>query len=228
MKPKELAKTHTAWPVERRCFFARFSMVNCLRFLKKNKYNLKIEQKGDGNVVRRAQLEKIFQDHNFLDFRWIKPHDIVVSQWVRMKCTFGCTTYGKKGSCPPNTPSVTECREFFSEYSQVVVFRVQAQMKDPEKRSEWSAGVNSDLLRVEREVFLCGFPKAFLLFLDECCLCKECPGTRGDCKNLKDSRPCPESLAMDVFATVRSCGYPIEVLTDYRQVMNRYSFLLID
>ena len=176
----------------------------------------------------RESLEKIFVKHDFRDFRWINPQDIVVSQWVRLKCTFGCPSYGKKGSCPPNTPSVAECREFFSEYRYAVVFRVQAQVEDPGKRSAWSAGVNSALLKVEREVFLHGLPKTFLLFLDECCLCSECPGTRLECKNLKSCRPCPESLAVDVFATVRTYGYPIEVLTDYQQVMNRYSFLLID
>ena len=182
----------------------------------------------DGKDINRKALEKIFVSHDFADFRWINPKDIVVSQWVRLKCIFGCPTYGKKGSCPPNTPSVEECREFFSEFSQAVIFRVQARVGDPAKRSEWSAGVNSDLLKIERKVFLQGFPKAFLLFLDECCLCKECPGTRIDCKNLKSCRPCPESLAVDVFATVRTYGYPIEVLTDYQDVMNRYSFLLVD
>lgn len=108
------------------------------------------------------------------------------------------------------------------------VFRVQAQVEDSEERYAWSAGENSALLKVEREVFLHGFPKAFLLFLDECCLCCECPGTRIECKNLKSCRPCPEALAIDVFATVRAYNYPIEVLTDYRQVMNRYSFLPIE
>jgi hypothetical protein len=35
-------------------------------------------------------------------------------------------------------------------------------------------------------------------------------------------------MAVDVFSTVRSMGYPIEVLSDYRQTMNRYAFLLIE
>jgi len=33
---------------------------------------------------------------------------------------------------------------------------------------------------------------------------------------------------MDVFTTVRSLGYPIEVLSRYDQTMNRYAFLLVD
>jgi len=34
-------------------------------------------------------------------------------------------------------------------------------------------------------------------------------------------------MAVDVFTTVRNIGYPIEVLYDYSQEMNRYAFLLI-
>lgn len=41
-------------------------------------------------------------------------------------------------------------------------------------------------------------------------------------------RPCLEALGVDVFATARKLGYPIEVLTDYKQEMNRYSFLMIE
>jgi hypothetical protein len=33
---------------------------------------------------------------------------------------------------------------------------------------------------------------------------------------------------MDVFSTVRKLGYPIQVLSDTSQTMNRYAFLLIE
>jgi hypothetical protein len=35
-------------------------------------------------------------------------------------------------------------------------------------------------------------------------------------------------MAMDVFRTVRRYGFPIEVLSDYAQPMNRYALLLIE
>jgi len=35
-------------------------------------------------------------------------------------------------------------------------------------------------------------------------------------------------MAIDVFATVRKLGYPIEVLKDYSEEMNRYAILLIE
>jgi len=70
--------------------------------------------------------------------------------------------------------------------------------------------------------------KAFMLFMDECRQCVECTGTRASCINKKEARPGPELLAVDVFATVRSVGYPIEVLHNYDQVMNRYAILLVE
>ena len=73
-----------------------------------------------------------------------------------------------------------------------------------------------------------GNRKAFLLFMDTCELCKECSGSRRGCFNKTGARPAPEAMAMDVFATVRKVGYPIEVLTDYKQAMNRYAFLMVD
>jgi predicted metal-binding protein len=81
---------------------------------------------------------------------------------------------------------------------------------------------------LEREVFLSGHQRAFLLFMDSCCLCAECPGTRAGCRSPKLARPTPEAMGMDVFSTVRQCGYPIQVLSDYSQPMNRYAFLLMD
>ncbi len=175
-----------------------------------------------------AELEALFAKHGYTDFKWIKPKDIVVSQWVRMKCTFGCANYGRNASCPPNVPPVSECRRFFDEYSTAVILHFEKKVDKPEDRHAWSIGVNQELLKLERAVFLSGHQRAFLLFMDSCSLCADCPGVREECKNPKSARPSPESMAVDVFSTVRQYDYPIEVLSDYSQAMNRYAFLLIE
>jgi predicted metal-binding protein len=173
-------------------------------------------------------LETVFVAHGFADFRWLDPADIVVAQWVRMKCAYGCGSYGRIASCPPNTSSVQECRRFFSEYSTAAVFHFEKAVEQPEARHAWTREVNMALLKLERAVFLAGYYKAFLLFMDSCHLCADCAGAREACKNARQSRPSPEGMAMDVFATARKLGYPIEVLTDTEQAMNRYAFLLIE
>jgi predicted metal-binding protein len=176
----------------------------------------------------RKELEALFQRHGCTDYKWMDPKDVVVAQWARMKCAFGCGNYGHCGTCPPNVPSVAEIREFFSEYGTGVIFHFQQKVAKPEDRHAWSRGVNQGLLKLEREVFLAGYYKAFLLFMDSCGLCSECTGVREKCKNPRMARPSPESMAVDVFATVRKYGFPIEVLAEYSQAMNRYSFLLIE
>jgi predicted metal-binding protein len=116
---------------------------------------------------------------------------------------------------------------FFKGYKTGVVFHFAKTVDRPEDRFAWTRKVNSKLLELEREVFLSGYYKAFLLFMDSCNLCESCSGVREKCRNPKLARPTPESMAVDVFETVRKIGYPIDVLSDYSQAMNRYAFFLI-
>ena len=173
-------------------------------------------------------LTPILALHGLTDFRWFDPHQVVVAQWVRMKCTFGCDSYGKSAACPPHTPTVAECRRLFDEYTLGAVLHFRSAMDKPEDRFDWMREVNKSLLPVERDVFLAGYPKAFLLFPHSCGLCKHCAGTPEECKHPGSARPAPEAMAVDVFSTVRALGLPIEVLTDYTQPMNRYGILLVE
>lgn len=179
-------------------------------------------------MVSRQKFEAKFRKHGFDDFRWLDPQNIVIAQWVRLKCMFGCNEYGKTATCPPNVPSLSECARFFSEYKTAVIFHFQKKVKKPEDRFIWTRKMNLRLLELEREVFLSGQQKAFLLFLDSCNICTECTEKKETCRRPKLSRPTPEAMGVDVFTTVRRVGYPIEVLSRYEEEMNRYAFLLIE
>ena len=173
-------------------------------------------------------LEALFHEHRFADFRWIEPKDIVVAQWVRMKCRFGCDEYGKNACCPPNTPSIEECERFFREYRTAAIFHFAKAVDKPEDRHAWTRGINTALLKLEQAVFLAGRVKAFMLFMDSCTLCAKCVSSRAECKKPMSARPGLDAMGIDVFSTVLKAGYPIEVLSDYRQQMNRYALLLIE
>ncbi|MGB8951996.1 MAG: DUF2284 domain-containing protein [Candidatus Aminicenantales bacterium] len=179
-------------------------------------------------MIHRNNLEKKFLKRGFLDFKWISPKNIVVSQWVRIKCMFGCEEYGRTAVCPPQVPSVSECRKFFDEFSGAVIFHFEKKVPRPEDRFAWTRKINLKLLKLEREIFLDGYEKSFLLIMDSCNFCAECSGKQEICKKPRLARPTPEAMAVDVFSTVRKIGYPIEVLSDYGQTMNRYAFLLIE
>jgi len=72
------------------------------------------------------KIERMAREHGFADFKWINPRDVVTGNWVRMKCQFGCDGYGKGGCCPPEVPSVTDCRRFFDEYKVGLLLTVQS------------------------------------------------------------------------------------------------------
>jgi len=178
--------------------------------------------------IEKQKIEQIIRDKGFKDFKWIYPGSIIISQWVRMKCMFGCPSYNENGTCPPNTPSVEECRKFMNEYEHGLILHFSKLLKDPADRKEYCHKINKTLLKIEREIFLAVYRKVFVLFIDECRMCPDCSGKRDDCRNKKDSRPNPESLAIDIFKTVNKYDFPINVLKDYNELMNRYSILLVE
>ena len=173
------------------------------------------------------RVDDTLHAHGYTDYKWIDPQKIMVSQWVRMKCKFGCGEFGRGGACPPNTPSVAECEQFFSEYSDAIILHFEGDMDRPEDRHAWSRKINAELVKLEREVFLAGYERAFLLFMDSCCFCKECTGDRQTCKEPRMARPAPEAMAVDVYSTVRQFGFEINVRTDYHQKIDRYAFLMV-
>ncbi|MCP4220660.1 MAG: hypothetical protein GY765_38890, partial [bacterium] len=81
---------------------------------------------------KRKALDAIFNKKGYTDYKWIDPKKIIVAQWVRMKCIFGCGEYGRGGACPPNTPSVLDCERFFNEYSDAVILHFEGTMEKPE------------------------------------------------------------------------------------------------
>ncbi len=176
----------------------------------------------------RGRIESMFGNYGFADFKWIDPKDIVIAQWVRTKCMFGCANYGKRVCCPPNVPSIPECKQFFSEYATGVIFHFAKASDKLDDHRDWARETNQALLRAERDVFLLGHEKAFLLPMSLCSLCEECTGVREECKNPKSARPTPEGMGIDVYSTVRKHDFPIQVLVDYSQTVNRYAFLLIE
>jgi predicted metal-binding protein len=187
-----------------------------------------IHEQRELDMVDKKKFERLFKTHGFDDFRWIDPKEIVVAQWVRMKCIFGCSGYGKNACCPPNTPNIAECERFFREYKTAAIFHFEKKVDKPEDRHTWSRGINAGLLKLEQAVFLGGQVKAFLMFMDSCSICKNCVERRSDCKEPQLGRPGADAMGIDVFSTVLKAGYPIEVLSDYHQAMNRYAFLLIE
>ena len=46
----------------------------------------------------------------------MRAEDVVVAEWARMKCLFGCEDVGKHKTCPPNAPPVDQIRHVVGEF----------------------------------------------------------------------------------------------------------------
>lgn len=175
----------------------------------------------------KDKIETHIKKAGFTDYKWIKPKEISVAQWVRVKCEFGCSSYGL-GTCPPNTPTVEESRNLFNEYNSGIVIRLTKSADKDNYPSDWSRNVTNKLLDLERKVFLEGYQKTFLLNQTCCSICKDCSGDRLNCKDKKNARPSPEAFAVDVYQTVRNIGMDINVVKENPSDINRIAILLID
>ena len=174
------------------------------------------------------RIESILHRHSFTDYRWLDPAAIRVAEWVRMKCRFGCPHFDRAAVCPPNTPSVEECRLFLSEYQHAVLLHFRSAESETRARHAWSGRMNRSLVDLERDVFLASYSKAFALFADSCHVCEECVPRKGDCREPAMARPSATALAVDVFGTARRAGYSIAVLTDPSTPVDYFAFLMVD
>lgn len=174
-------------------------------------------------MADQAALQRLFQQNGCREFRWIDPTEIVVAQWVRLKCAFGCDSYGRSAACPPNTPSIAECRALLHEYRIASIFRYDVRFHDADERSAWTRQTNLDLLKLEQEVVAAGHPKAFLLFLDSCNFCRDCAKSRTGCRNRTMARPSPQAMGIDVVATATRIGFP-----ENGEGGRNYAFLLLE
>lgn len=175
-----------------------------------------------------GRIERMSKDHGFDDFKWIKPKDVVTGNWVRMKCQYGCERYGRRGCCPPEVPSVADCRRFFDEYKVGLLLHSAIEFKDPELRHRWGREMQKKAVALEREVFLADFPKAFVFPPAPCNVCSDCPGNKRECKQPYAARPSLEAFAVDVYSTAHKMRYRIHVLKGYHEEMNRFGLLLVE
>lgn len=178
--------------------------------------------------MEEAIVEELLLRYGFSDFKWLDPKTIVVEQWVRFKCMLMCKTFGTKLVCPPHMPSFEECTRFFSEYGSSVLIRLEKEAHHRDDDAEIFKSTDENLLELEKELYYQGLYKVMMLPHTICSLCPTCPDTVEECRNKQHSRPTPEALCVDVFATVRKAGYPIEVLSSYAQTMNRYAIILLE
>jgi len=178
----------------------------------------------------------------------ISTEIIVVADWVRLKCKYGCENYGKHLCCPPFTPTPDETRAVLSEYRHAVLarFEVKPDPKLPVKHAlramnNSMAKMQKTIADLEKAAFLAGYYKAFGMNAMPCALCETCvleEMQKKDqavfdldsvkCRNKQIMRPSMESLGIDVFKTVKNAGFKPRVLKEGKETVELFGLILLD
>jgi len=164
----------------------------------------------------------------------ISVDDIVIREWVRFKCRYGCKGYGKHFSCPPYSPTPSETRSMVTEYETALLLRFDGvpghetidSDEIPEDFHPWYRDlilwVNDTVHFVEKTAFYDGYYKAFGFSAYPCIYCVDCipelrdgivdESLRRFCKHLDRVRPSMEGSGIDVFATAKNVGWDISTI----------------
>jgi predicted metal-binding protein len=166
---------------------------------------------------RRVTLCKLAAVSGMIDPQMIMVKDIVLGEWVRWKCKYGCPDYGMWLTCPPYSPTPTETRALLREYKRALLFRMK-----PDK------GKLKSLANLERRIFLEGHRKALAFSGGSCNLCRVCNIRSRTCRRPKIARPSMEACGIDVFETARRAGYQISIMKDRNSEFTYFGMVLVD
>jgi predicted metal-binding protein len=155
----------------------------------------------------------------------INTENIVVANWVRLKCQYGCGGYSKRLTCPPYSPVPEYTQKMVTEYSKALLMQIEnIPPKIEDKVSQKLKRIVADL---EREIFLDGYYKAFGMTSGPCRLCRTC-NLGKPCKYPYEARPSMEACGIDVYQTVRNAGFKLEVVETEDSCCTYNGLILVD
>jgi predicted metal-binding protein len=170
----------------------------------------------------------------------INPDKVVVANWVRLKCQFGCPSYAKKLGCPPYSPKPEDTRKVLDEYTTAYligfngssIFDTYEIQEIKEVFPKVLKDIRKNIFEMEKHAFLSGYYKSFAFgFCGPCTICDECVVEDGilTCKFATKSRPSMEAAGIDVFKTVRNAGLELEVQKNVNfNDLRMFTLLLIE
>lgn len=82
----------------------------------------------------------------------IDPGTVVVEEWVRWKCQYGCRLFCKDAYHPPAAPDAESTRKVLGEYRTAILLK-----------GAGGKGMTDAALKLEKEAYLQGYYKAFAL-----------------------------------------------------------------
>jgi predicted metal-binding protein len=158
----------------------------------------------------------------------VAPADVVTAEWVRQKCLYGGCSVGKCLTCPPHSPEPARTRRLLDEYETVLLLRLDVSPEQAREWLRWSRRLAAAALSLERESFLAGRYRAFAIAGGRPCDLAEACGRPGECDRRGAVRPGPVGCGIDVFATSRNAGWPLEVVRGEADPYRLFALLLVE
>ena len=146
----------------------------------------------------------------------LAPATIHCEPWVKAKCAYGCSRYGRKWSCPPHAMTQEEFRDILGCYSHALLLAGQPPLRN----------FQENLLELEKQAFLSGYKKALAFSGGPCCWCETCPDDR--CAFPDKRRPSLEACGCDVFALAESAGLTVAPLKNSDDFVQFIGLLLVE
>jgi len=132
----------------------------------------------------------------------IHPDQVVVAEWVRLKCQYGCAEYGARLTCPPYSPPPEVTRQVIRHYRQGLLLRVEGAAGGGGEEDRQRRRLGEMVAALERELFLAGYYRAWGMGAGPCSFCGAC-NLEGPCLFPRQARPSMEGCGIDVYTTVR-------------------------
>lgn len=180
----------------------------------------KPEEKHGAGGMGLSHFVELALDMGVENARLIDPSTIRCEAWVRLKCQYGCPGYNKRLMCPPFTPGPEETARVVACYRRAILLHAHD-----------NAVINDIVPELERKIFLAGYYKALGFGSGPCRICEnrgyEC-NTSKRCRYPVIARPAMEACGINVFETVRSNGFHIEVVRSHGQADDYFGVVLVD
>jgi predicted metal-binding protein len=162
------------------------------------------------------------------DAAQIIPTDqVVVAEWVRLKCQYGCGAYGSRLTCPPHSPPPEGTRRVLRHYRQALLLRMERPGGGWKEETRQRRQMSEVVAALERELFLAGYYRAWGMGAGPCRLCKECDPS-SPCRFPHQARPSMEACGIDVYTTVRQAGWEIEVVQMLEAPFRLFGLVLME
>lgn len=180
------------------------------------------KQGGAGNIATKLRpYLDIALKSGVDDAVIIETATVITAPWVRLKCRFGCGGYSGCLCCPPFSPAPEDMRKVLDSYKYAILLHRHI------KREWQSVGkLSKAAITLERSLFLAGYYKAWATKSGPCTLCPECD-TSQTCKHPDKARPSMEACGIDVYATARGNGLPINVVKTRADERDFYALVLV-